>query len=191
MPVDGAEAASGWVRRFAPLVRRGARVIDVACGAGRHTRLFADHGCRVVAIDRAPRLDDDLRALPAVDVRDADLEQGAWPLGDERFDAVVVTNYLHRPLFPHLLAALVPGGVLLYETFAVGNAAFGKPSSPAFLLGPGELLDACAGLRVIAFEDGYVDLPRPAMLQRIAAMRPRADREPRPEELRLPSRFDQ
>ena len=188
--MHGAEAASDWVRRFAPLVPAGARVLDLACGAGRHTRLFAQAGCRVVAIDREPRLDDDLRTHPCVDVRAADLEQGAWPLGAERFDAIVVTNYLHRPLFPHLLAALMPGGLLLYETFAVGNAAFGKPSNPEFRLAPAELLRVVGtALRVIAFEDGYVESPRPAMVQRMAALQPRPDSEPRPEHVALQSRL--
>jgi SAM-dependent methyltransferase len=148
-------------------------VLDLACGAGRHTRLFAERGCAVLAIDREPRLDDAMRAHPRVDVRTADLELGDWPLAEERFDAIVVTIYLHRPVFPLLLAALAPGAVLLYETFAAGNAAFGKPGSPAFLLEPGELLAVFgAALRVIAFEDGYEASPRPAMVQRIAARRP-------------------
>jgi SAM-dependent methyltransferase len=176
MPLHAEERPSEWIRRFAPLVQARARVLDLACGAGRHTRLFADRGCRVVAIDREPRIDDDLMSRAEVDVRRVDLEQGAWPLGGERFDAVVVTNYLHRPNFPHLLAALAPGGVLLYETFALGNAAFGKPTNPAFLLAPRELLDAFGtGLRVVAFEDGYDAAPRPAMVQRIAAVKPAAD----------------
>jgi SAM-dependent methyltransferase len=170
--LHGVQVPSDWVRRFAPLVPAGARVLDVACGAGRHTRLFTRRGCAVVAIDREPRLDPDLASSRLVDARTADLEQGAWPLPGERFDAVIITNYLHRPLFRPLLDALAPGGVLLYETFAVGNAAFGKPSSPAFLLAPGELLAAFgAELRVIAFEDGYEETPRPAMVQRIAARR--------------------
>jgi SAM-dependent methyltransferase len=170
------ERPSEWIRRFAPRVAAGARVLDLACGTGRHTRLFADRGCRVVAVDREPRLADELARRAEVDLRQADLEQGAWPLGDECFDAVVVTNYLHRPLFPHILAALAPGAMLLYETFALGNGAFGKPSNPAFLLAPRELLDTFgAELRILAFEDGYAATPRPSMVQRIAAMKPAAD----------------
>jgi SAM-dependent methyltransferase len=168
----GGDEPSDWIRRFAPLVRGGGRVLDVACGAGRHARLFAERGCRVVAVDREPRLDAALLSRPDVEVRVADLEQGAWPFGDGTFDAIVVTNYLHRPLFPRLRAALAPAGVLLYETFAAGNARFGKPSNPAFLLAPGELLAAFGvELRVIAFEDGYTASPRPAMVQRLAARR--------------------
>lgn len=165
------ETPSDWIRRFAPLVPAGAKVLDLACGAGRHTRLFVEQGCRVVAVDREPRMEEALRHHPRVEVLVADLETGIWPLGDARFDAIVVTNYLHRPLFPHLLAALAPRGLLLYETFALGNAAFGKPGNPDFLLAPRELLDTLAvELRVIAFEDGFVDRPRPAMVQRLAAL---------------------
>ncbi len=175
MPLHAEPRPSDWIRRFAPLVAPGGRVLDVACGSGRHTRLFVERGCAVVAVDREPRLEPDLLSNARVHLRVADLEQGPWPLGRDRFDAIVVTNYLHRPLFPHLLAALAPRGVLLYETFAVGNAAFGKPGNPAFLLAPRELLDAFATLRVIAFEDGYEETPRPAMVQRIAARLPAAD----------------
>jgi len=185
MPLHAEQRPSDWIRRFAPLVAAGGRVLDVACGAGRHARLFAQRGCAVVAVDREPRLDPDLQAHARVDLRVADLEQGPWPLTGERFDAVVVTNYLHRPLFPHLLAALAPGGVLLYETFAVGNAAFGKPGNPAFLLAPRELLEAFATLRVIAFEDGFEESPRPAMVQRIAAVRPAAGGAERPDSVAL------
>src|SRR5512140_1996505 len=172
MVPHGGEPPSDWIRRFAPLVPGGARVLDLACGAGRHTRLFAARGCHVLAIDRNPRLDPELVGMPTVQVMSADLERGDWPLPGERFDAVVVTNYLHRPLFPHLLAAVAVNGVLLYETFAHGNGAFGKPSNPAFLLARGELLAAFgAELNVIAFEDGFVETPRQAMVQRIVAVR--------------------
>jgi len=185
MPLHAEQRPSDWVRRFARLVAPGGRVLDVACGAGRHTRLFAERGCAVVAVDREPRLDPDLKAHARVDFRLADLEQGPWPLTGEGFDAIIVTNYLHRPLFPHLLAALSTGGVLLYETFAVGNAAFGKPGNPAFLLAPGELLEAFGVLRVIAFEDGFEETPRPAMVQRIAATRPAAGGADRPDKVAL------
>jgi SAM-dependent methyltransferase len=185
MPLHADRRPSDWIRRFAPLVAPGGRVLDVACGGGRHARLFAERGCAVVAVDREPRLDPDLQAHARVDLRVMDLEQGDWPLAGERFDAIVVVNYLHRPLFPHLLAALAPGGVLLYETFAAGNAAFGKPANPAFLLAPGELLGAFAALRVIAFEDGYEATPRQAMVQRLAATRPAAGGADRPDRVAL------
>jgi SAM-dependent methyltransferase len=156
------------VRRFAPLIRSGGHVLDLAAGSGRHTRLLLDMGLRVTAVDR------DIAALKALagarcTVREIDLEKGeAWTLGGG-YDGIVVTNYLHRPLFPALKAALAPGGIVIYETFAVGNERFGRPSNPDFLLRPGELLDAFAGLTVIAFEQGEVSRPRPAVIQRVAA----------------------
>lgn len=166
------EQPSQWIIRFAPLVAPGATVLDVACGAGRHARVFIARGCRVTAVDREPRLEPALASHPSVALCVADLERGAWPFAGRQFDAVVVTNYLHRPLFPHLLGALAAGGLLLYETFAAGNAAFGKPSNPDYLLKPRELLTTLgSSLRVIAFEDGYVQQPRKAMVQRLAARR--------------------
>lgn len=165
---------SDWVVRFAGLVREGGTVLDVAAGAGRHAHWFSARGHRVTAVDRDAEA---LARCGAVETVVADLEAHPddpardWPLAGRSFDAVVVTNYLHRPLFPGLIAALDEGGVLLYETFAAGNAAFGKPSNPAFLLAPGELLDRCHGLDVVAFEDGLVDWPRAASVQRICAVR--------------------
>ena len=169
---------SRWVSRFAPLVPAG-RVLDLACGGGRHTRLFAGLGHPVLAVDRDP---DALGASAAegVSLLQLDLEsEGAehhpdWPLRAGAFAGIVVTNYLHRPLLPALLASLADNGVLIYETFADGNGQFGKPSNPDFLLQPGELLDAvsrASGLRVLAYEDGYVTTPAPAMIQRICARR--------------------
>ena len=143
-------------------------MLDLAAGSGRHTNLLLDMGLRVTAVDR------DIAALQALagercTVREIDLENGeAWTLGGE-YDGIVVTNYLHRPLFPALRAALAPGGIVIYETFAAGNERFGRPSNPDFLLRSGELLDAFAGLTVIAFEQGEVSRPRPAVIQRIAA----------------------
>jgi SAM-dependent methyltransferase len=163
--------ASPWILRFAPMLGSGHRVLDVACGGGRHARLFAERGCRVTAVDREAAPLASLRAETRIAAVLADLETGHWPFAEAAFDAVIVTNYLHRPLFPSLLAALAPDGLLLYETFAVGNAAFGKPSNPDFLLRPRELLELTATLRVIAFEDGYSSVPRPAVVQRIAARR--------------------
>lgn len=169
----GGAAPSPWIQRFASFVRSAGIVLDVAAGGGRHTRLFLERGHPVVAIDRDTATLTALGAR-ALEVVTADLEDGnPWPLPGRRFDAVVVTNYLHRPLFPALLAALAPGGLLIYETFAVGNERFGKPSNPDFLLRPGELLDAVRGrLRVIAYEDLEVSEPKPAMIQRIVARAP-------------------
>jgi myo-inositol-1(or 4)-monophosphatase len=160
-------APSPWIVRFANLVPPGAVVLDVAAGTGRHTRLFVERGHPVVAVDRDPSA---LAVRGRVEVVRADLEDGGpWPLGDRRFGGIVVTNYLHRPLLPVLIERLEPGGVLLYETFARGQSRFGKPSNPAFLLEPGELLRTVEGrLRVVAFED--VTLSDRAV-QRIAAVR--------------------
>lgn len=168
---------SAWVERFAPLVRAGGPVLDLACGGGRHLRLFHRRGHPVVGLDRDLGGVTDLEGTPGVSLVQADLESadsggrlGSLP-ADRRFDGIVVTNYLHRPLFPALLAALEPGGVLIYETFADGNARFGRPSSPDFLLRPGELLEAVRGtLQVVAFEQGEVSVPKPAVVQRICAV---------------------
>ena len=165
------ESPSAWVTRWAARVPAGGRVLDVACGGGRHTRYFAARGHSVVAVDRDSATPARLAGIPGVTALCADLEGGAWPFPDERFAGIVVTNYLHRPLFPHVLAALAPAGALIYETFAAGNERFGRPSNPAFLLDPGELLDVVRGrLRVLAYEDLQVADPRPAMVQRICAV---------------------
>lgn len=162
---------SSWVRRFAPLAPEG-EVLDLACGSGRHARLFAQLGHPVLAVDRDP-LALEAAAGPGIVTLAHDLEaEGArWPFAAGRFAAIVVTNYLHRPLMADLAASLAPGGVLIYETFALGNEAFGKPSNPAFLLRPGELLEvaAAAGLRVLAYEDGVIREPKPARVQRLCA----------------------
>jgi SAM-dependent methyltransferase len=165
------DSPSPWVRRFAPLVTPG-EVLDLACGGGRHARLFAGLGHPVLALDRDPAA---LQAAngPGIATLRHDLEaQGAaWPFEAGRFAGIVVTNYLHRPLMAHLMQSLAPNGVLIYETFAAGNETFGKPSNPDFLLRPGELLAyACdAALSVIAFEDGFTARPKPAMVQRLCA----------------------
>ncbi|SPB16840.1 type 12 methyltransferase [Caballeronia novacaledonica] len=166
-------APSPWVARWAHLVAPGGAVLDVAAGSGRHARWFAARGFSVLAIDRDADALGSMSAISRIDTLTADIENAPWPLpGDRTFDAIVVTNYLHRPLFGHLIDALAPGGVLIYETFAAGNGSIGKPSNPAFLLEPGELLEAVRGrLRVIAYEDGFVDDPRPAYVQRICAVR--------------------
>jgi SAM-dependent methyltransferase len=165
---------SPWIVRFAHLVAPGGRVLDLACGSGRHARWLAEHGRRVLAVDRDADAMAGLAAVPGVQVRAVDLEAGSWPLAGESFDAIVVTNYLHRPLLPHLLAALAPDGALLYETFAAGNEAFGRPSNPAFLLAPDELLAWASGrLRIVAFEQGRVAVAeRDAVVQRLAAVGP-------------------
>lgn len=164
---------SAWIRRFLPLVAAGGTVLDLACGRGRHALLLAQRGHRVVAVDRdAAALEEIAAQAAAVDLVQADLEGGPWPFAGRRFDAIVVANYLHRPVLPVLIDSLSPGGVLIYETFMVGNARFGKPSSPQFLLRHDELLDVVRGtLSVVAFEQGEVALPRAAVVQRLCAIR--------------------
>ena len=164
-------APSPWVVRFASLVPTGARVLDLACGRGRHARLFAQRGCRVIAVDRDAAALAALSNVPGVETAALDLEGDAWPLPGEQFDAIVVANYLHRPLFVPLLAALAPDGALLYQTFARGNEAYGRPTNPAFLLAPGELLRVIAQLSVVAFEEGIIgEGGRRAVVQRLAAV---------------------
>ena len=164
---------SAWVVRWADWVPAGGRVLDLACGKGRHARYFAARGHPVEAVDRDPVKLGLLEGIQGVHARHADLEGGPWPFAGQQFGGIVVANYLHRPLFPHLLAALATGGVLIYETFAAGNERYGRPSNPAFLLAPGELLDVVHGrLRVIAYEELYVSEPRPAVVQRICATKP-------------------
>ena len=157
--------------RFAPLIRVGGLVLDVACGAGRHARYLAGLGYRVEAVDRDTGALQELAHVAGVTTRNADLEHGQWPYSGHQFDAIVVTNYLHRPLLPSLRAALADGGVLIYETFAAGNERYGRPGNPDFLLKPGELLEFARGrLRVVAYEDLHVEIPRPAMIQRLCAI---------------------
>lgn len=148
-------------------------MLDVACGAGRHMAWFAAQGFAVTGIDRASEA---LQAAQAFGtVVQADIETAAWPLMDmdapHQFDVLVVTHYLWRPLFPTLLRSIKPGGLLLYETFAVGNETVGKPTRPDFLLLPGELLTLCQGLDVVAYENGFEE-PPPRFVQRIAAIAP-------------------
>ncbi len=170
--VHGLEAPSAWVQRWSHLLPAGGTVLDVACGHGRHLRWFAQRGHAVTGVDRSPEAIAAVAGLGTALL--ADIENGPWPLLHKgqplTFDGVVVTNYLWRDLFPVLLQSLAPGGVLLYETFAAGNETVGKPSRPDFLLQPGELLTVCGGLRIVAYEDGYLASPA-RYVQRIAAVR--------------------
>lgn len=174
--MHGSEAPSPWVRRWSHLVPAGGEVLDVACGSGRHMRWFSGRGHAVTGVDRSPEAIEAVQALGEAVL--ADIENGPWPFSGRRFAGVVVTNYLWRPLLPTLVASVAPGGVLIYETFAAGNESVGKPARPDFLLQPGELLRACEGLRIVAYEDGFLDQPA-RFVQRIAAVRPRPD-EPLP-----------
>jgi SAM-dependent methyltransferase len=166
---------SAWVQRWSHLIAPGGRVLDVACGQGRHARWFHARQHPVTAVDRsAQAIESTALAAPGCQAVLADLENAPWPFAGCQFDAVVVTHYLWRALMPALLQSLAPGGVLLYETFAQGNESVGKPSRPDFLLRTGELLQVCQGLRVVAFEDGFEAGPQgqaPRFIQRIAAVR--------------------
>ena len=171
MSAQASLAPSHWVLRFSSLVADGARVLDVACGQGRHSRWFAARGCRVVAVDRDTAALDQLSSVAGVSAVSADLEADPWPFESDKFDAIIVTNYLHRALFPSLLRALADDGVLVYETFARGNEAYGKPSNPDFLLTEGELLTIIGrSLIVVAFEQGRIESEPPAVVQRLAAL---------------------
>lgn len=171
----GSEPASAWVLRWLPRVRAGGRVLDLACGQGRHARLAASLGLRVTALDRDAVALQSLQGVAGIATVQANIEAGPWPFAGAgvvaEFDVVIVTNYLHRPLYAQIGAALAPDGLLIYETFMLGNALFGRPSNPDFLLRPDELLTAFPGLSTVAFEQGEVSLPRPAMLQRLCARR--------------------
>jgi SAM-dependent methyltransferase len=160
---------SAWVVRHARFIRSGGCVLDLACGGGRHSRYLAALGYQVVAVDRDRQALESLTAVAGVITRCCDLEADAWPFAGQRFDAIVVTNYLHRPLLPLLGATLARDGLLIYETFAQGNQRYGKPSKAMFLLAPGELLIAAQGLRVLAYEDLYVAQPKPGLVQRLCA----------------------
>lgn len=163
---------SPWITRWSHLIVPGGAVLDVACGSGRHLRWLAAKGFRMTGVDRDATALATLQGLGRL--VEADIENGPWPFSGEMFDAIVVTNYLWRPLLPALRACLAPGGVLIYETFAIGNEAHGKPSNPNFLLRPGELLALTQGLHVVAYEDGLLTDPM-RRVQRIAALAPPRD----------------
>jgi SAM-dependent methyltransferase len=163
---------SPWVVRFSSLIAPGGAVLDLAAGGGRHARYLASQGYQVEAVDRDEVALASLSDVPGITTRKADLEGQGWPYFGRAFDAVVVSNYLYRPLMPQILSLLDQGGVLIYETFMVGNERLGKPENPAYLLRKGELLEVVKGrLQVVAFEQGRVDAPKPAMIQRICATR--------------------
>lgn len=168
-----------WVVQHSARIASAGPVLDLAAGSGRHTLYLHGQGHLVVAVDRdvtaLAALAQGVAGGPVIETLAADLEDGSpWPLGDRRFAGIVVTNYLRRPLLPHLASSLAPGGVLIYETFAAGNERFGKPSNPDFLLQPGELLGFAqgAGLTVLGYFSGEVAQPKPAMVQRLAAQAP-------------------
>jgi SAM-dependent methyltransferase len=170
--LHGQGSASHWVARWSHLLPPGASVLDIACGAGRHMKWFSDLGHQVTGIDRSPEALSKASAYGAVVL--ADIENDPWPLIKEQktqqFQALVVTNYLWRPLFSVMADSVASGGFLIYETFSNGNETVGKPSRPDFLLQTGELLTRFPGFRTIAFEDGFLADP-PRFVQRIVAQR--------------------
>jgi SAM-dependent methyltransferase len=171
--MHGTEAPSPWIQRWSHLLAPACTALDVACGGGRHMKWLSARGHTVLGLDRS------VEALQLAQAHgqtlQADIENGPWPLIGQTFDAVVVTNYLWRALWPQITASVAPGGVLLYETFAQGNETVGKPSRPDFLLRQGELLQVCAdaGLTVVAYEDGFLASPE-RFVQRVAAVRPQS-----------------
>jgi SAM-dependent methyltransferase len=163
---------SPWLVRHAPLIRHAGTVLDLACGAGRNARWLAGQGWQVEAVDRDADALATMRGIANITIRHADLENGPWPYAGCRFDGIVVCRYLHRPLLPLLADSLAEDGMLIYETFMLGQERFGRPGNPDFLLRPDELLQAYATrLHVVAFGQGLVDEGSPAMLQRICARR--------------------
>lgn len=175
VPAHQIESPSPWVCRWAGLIRGGGCVLDVACGQGRHLRYLSSLGLSAVGVDRDAGAVEAVAGIERVEIHVADIESGPWPFTAGGFDGVVVTNYLHRPIFPRLVEALGPGGVLIYETFATGNERYGRPSNPDFLLRPGELLERARPLEVVAFEQGLIENPKRAVVQRICAVRNRGE----------------
>lgn len=159
---------SAWLQRFAPSPP--ATALDVACGAGRNLRWLAEAGWRVTGVDRDTAATAPLRTL--AEIVDADIENAPWPLDGRQFDLVAVCNYLWRPLFDTVKAAVKPGGWLIWETFADGQQTIGRPSRPDFLLQRGELLRVCADWRIVAYEDLFEAGVNPRFVQRVAAIRP-------------------
>lgn len=166
------QTPSPWVCRWAHLISPSGRVLDLACGYGRHARYLAHLGLRVTALDRDVAALATFRDIAGIEIVQIDVEAEPWPFVAASFDGIVITNYLHRPLFGSVLAALRKGGVLIYETFMLGNERYGRPSNPDFLLRPGELLDAAgAACHVVAFEQGFTGTPKPAVVQRLCAVK--------------------
>jgi SAM-dependent methyltransferase len=168
-----------WIVRFAPLIPPGGEVLDLACGSGRHSRLMLERGHPVCAVDRDVSRLSDIAETPGLNVLEADLETATDPFGpggilqERQFAGIIVTNYLYRPLIPGLFAALSENGILIYQTFALGNEAYGRPRNPDFLLHQGELLEMAeaAGLEIVAYKQGLIDDPAPAIVGQLCARR--------------------
>lgn len=173
LKMKGNQTPSPWIMRFLHLVQKRRPVLDLACGAGRHARIFLVEGYKVIALDRDVTGLEDLAHTPDIEVIEADLEAEEWPLVNQKFSGIVVTNYLYRPLFPYLINALAPDGVLLYETFSMGNERYGRPTNSEFLLRPNELRKRLEGpLHILSFEQGQTGGDTPRVIQRICAVKP-------------------
>jgi SAM-dependent methyltransferase len=171
--IHGTDEPSPWLVAHADKIKTGGRILDLACGNGRNARWLAAQGWQVEAVDRDQAALDAMHVLPRIQTTCADLENGSWPYQDQRFDGIVVCRYLHRPLLDRLAEHLHPQGILIYETFMVGHAQFGRPTNPDFLLRPDELLDCYRDkLNILAFEQGRFELPKPSMQQRLCARNP-------------------
>lgn len=173
-PVSPESLTSPWVRHYASEISRAGTVLDLACGNGRHARWLAALDYQVLAVDRDAVALAGMVASPNIETLCHDLEAAAWPFDQQTFSGIVVTRYLHRPLLPRLVSALAPGGVLIYETFMLGNEVCGRPRREDFLLKPGELMKLALdnGLVVIAFREGFEAQPAPAVTQSLCARRP-------------------
>ena len=182
---DSPGTPSPWIGRFADRIAMAGAVVDIACGGGRHGRLFLERGHPVTFVDRDAAGVADLARQTGVEIIEADLEGAAWPLAGRSFAGVVVTNYLWRPILSRIVGLTAPGGLLLYETFAQGNEAYGRPRNPDFLLAPGELFEAVRGqLEVIAYGQCVTARPKPKR-----PSRRRRSRKPVHRPVRAPDSF--
>ena len=176
MNVHEGQTPSVWVQRCSELLRPCSTILDLACGSGRHARYLAGKGHDVTALDKNPEVLSKIPSSIGIHPYEFDLETGSWPFSKRKFDVIVVTNYLHRPIMQNIIDALSPSGVLIYETFMFGNENYGRPSNPDFLLRPNELIDMVhEKLQVLLFEAGMVSDPKPALIQRICAVAGRND----------------
>ncbi|MFL2667243.1 MAG: class I SAM-dependent methyltransferase [Burkholderiales bacterium] len=167
---------SVWVKRCSELLRPESSVLDLACGSGRHARYFADQGHDVTALDKNPEALSKISSLPRIHTVEYDLEMAPWPFADRTYDAILVTNYLYRPILENIVDTLSPSGILIYETFMLGNERFGRPSNPDFLLRPNELIDVTyKKLHILIYEAGRISSPKPALVQRVCAVSGNSD----------------
>ncbi len=167
---------SPWIVEHAACIPRAGRVLDLACGSGRHSVWLAAHGYQVDAVDRDEQAVAHMQGMHNINVKIADIETGNWPESVELYDGIIVSRYLFRPLLQKLAAMLKPDGVLIYETFMEGNERYGRPRNPDFLLQPHELSTVYAPLlKIHAFWQGEVAGEVPAVMQRICAINSRSE----------------